>query len=91
MLSADTNPMQTQLDVISGHARLLLPPPKSPELNPDEHNRHHLRQTRLSKWLCEGYTGICNACCEASNKLIAEPGRIASIGTRAQTFTGQHQ
>lgn len=70
----------------------LLPlPPKSPELNPAENIWQYLRQTWLSNRVFEGYKDICDACCDAWNKLIAETGRIASIGTRDWVLTGQHQ
>ena len=66
-------------------------PPKCPELNPTENIWQYLRQTWLSNRVFEGYKDICDACCDVWNKLIAETGRIASIGTRSWAVTGQHQ
>lgn len=64
-------------------------PPKSPELNPTENIWQYLRQTWLSNRVFENYTDICDACCDVWNKLIAETGRIASIGTRDWAAIGQ--
>ena len=66
-------------------------PPKCPELNPTENIWQYLRQTWLSNRVFESYNDICDACCDVWNKLIAETGRIASIGTRSWAVTGQHQ
>jgi transposase len=66
-------------------------PPKSPELNPTENIWQYLRQTWLSNRVFGDYNEICDACCVAWNKLIAEGGRIASIGTRDWAITGQDQ
>lgn len=68
---------------------LLHLPPRSPELNPTENVWQYLRQTWLSNRVFEGYNDICDACCEAWNKLIAEAGRIASIATRDWAVIGQ--
>jgi len=64
-------------------------PPKCPELNPTENIWQYLRQTWLSNRVFDGYKNICDACCEVWNKLIAEDGRIASIGTRDWAAIGQ--
>jgi hypothetical protein len=69
---------------------LMALPPKSPELNPTENIWQYLRQTWLSNRVFESYDDICDACCEVWNKLIAETGRIASIGTRDWAVIGQH-
>jgi hypothetical protein len=61
---------------------LLELPPKSPELNPAENVWQFLRQTKLSNRIFDGYEAIVTAACEAWNSLIADPGRIQSIGTR---------
>ena len=66
-------------------------PPKSPALNPTENIWQYLRQTWLSGRVLEGHEDICDACCEAWTKLIADTGRIASIGARTWTITGQSQ
>ena len=68
---------------------LLHLPPKSPELNPTENIWQYLRQTWLSNRVFESYHDICTACCEAWNDLVAELGRIASIGRRTWARIGQ--
>jgi transposase len=61
----------------------LLPlPPYSPELNPQENVWQYLRQNYLSHRVFDSYSAILDVCCEAWNKLIAQPERIASIATR---------
>ena len=61
----------------------LLPlPPYSPELNPAENVWQYLRQNQLSNRVFETYDAIVDACCDAWNKLIAQPERITSIATR---------
>ena len=61
----------------------LLPlPPYSPELNPAENVWQYLRQNQLSNRVFDTYDAIVDACCDAWNKLIAQPERITSIATR---------
>jgi hypothetical protein len=61
----------------------LLPlPPYSPELNPTENVWQYLRQNQLANRIFETYDDIVDACCDAWNKLIADPERITSIATR---------
>jgi len=61
----------------------LLPlPPYSPELNQPENVWQYLRQNQLSNRVFDTYDAIVNACCDACNKLIAQPERITSIATR---------
>ena len=55
-------------------------PPYSPELNPIERVWLYLRERFLSHRLFETYDAIIDACCDAWNRLLAEIGRIASIG-----------
>jgi transposase len=54
----------------------------SPELNPAETIWQYLRQNQLSNRVFDSYEAIVDACCDAWNALIAEPGRIRSIATR---------
>jgi hypothetical protein len=61
---------------------LLELPPKSPKLNPAENVWQFLRQTKLSNRIFESYDAIVTAACEAWNRLLADPDRIRSIGTR---------
>jgi hypothetical protein len=61
----------------------LLPlPPHSPELNPVENVWQYLRQNKLSHRVWEEYAAIVDACCEAWDAFVHEPGRIASIARR---------
>ncbi len=92
VLLLDQAGWHTTNNLIAPDNLTLMPlPPKSPELNPTENIWQYLRQTWLSNRVFEGYKDICDACCDAWNKLIAEAGRIASIGTRDWVLTGQHQ
>jgi transposase len=61
---------------------LLLLPPYSPELNPQENVWQFLRQNYLANRVFDTYDAIVDACCDAWNKLTAEPERITSIATR---------
>ena len=61
---------------------LLKLPPYSLELNPVENVWQFLRQNKLSNRVFEDYRAIVDACCDAWNDLLAEPGRIRSIATR---------
>jgi hypothetical protein len=61
---------------------LLSLPPYSPELNPMENVWDYLRQNKLCAAVWDTYEDIAEACKEAWNWLIADPGRINSIGDR---------
>ena len=66
----------------------LLPlPPYSPELNPAENIWQYLRQNQLANRIFENYDDIVEACCDAWNRLVAQPERITSISTRAWAQT----
>lgn len=54
-------------------------PPYSPELNAIEKVWQYRRDRYLSGRLFSGTGAIVDACCEAWNRLIAEPGRIQSL------------
>ena len=63
---------------------VLLPlPPYSPELNPVENIWEFLRANLLSHRVWDSYEAIIEACCEAWNKLMQMPERIASLTRRA--------
>ena len=64
-------------------------PPASPELNPTENIWQHMRQSYLSNRVFRDYDDVVEASSSAWNNLIAEQGRIASIGTRSWTATSQ--
>jgi len=54
-------------------------PPYSPELNPVERVWLYLRERFLSLRVFADYRAIVDACCEAWNRLVAEPGRLRSL------------
>jgi transposase len=54
-------------------------PPYSPELNPVERIWLYMRERWLSHRLFADTPAIIDACCEAWNRLLAEPGRLASL------------
>lgn len=68
---------------------LLHLPPYSPELNPVENVWAYLRSNKLSNRVFETYDAVVDACCDAWNWLIAQPDRIASIGTRSWAQVNQ--
>jgi hypothetical protein len=61
-------------------ANIIFPPlpPKSPELNPAENVREYLRGRWLSNRIFKDYDAILDAVCDAWNRLIDEPARVAS-------------
>ena len=61
---------------------IILLPSKSPELNPVENVWQYLRANYLSNRVFEDYDAILDAGCEAWNRLIDQPDKIKSIGTR---------
>jgi putative transposase len=54
-------------------------PPYSPELNPVERVWLYLRERFLSLRVCADYRAIVDACCDAWNRLVADPGRLRSL------------
>ena len=74
--------ISTQL-VVPENVTLLPLPPRSPELNPLENIWQYMRENWLSNRVFEGYDDIVAHCCDAWNRLVAEPARITSIGFRA--------
>jgi transposase len=68
----------------------LLPlPPRSPELNPAENVWEYLRGRWLSNHVFKDYDAILDAACDAWNRLIAEPNRIQSLGSRQWAYCGE--
>src|SRR6516164_2806372 len=63
-------------------AALVPPPPKCPELNPVENIWQFMRDNWLSNRVFPSYTNILDHCCDAWNKLIAQPWTIMSVGLR---------
>jgi hypothetical protein len=74
---------------VPGNITLLPLPPRSPELNPAENIWEYLRQRWLSNRIFPTYDHILDAVCDAWNRLIADPARITSIGTRSWAITRQ--
>ena len=71
------------------HNITLMPlPPRSPELNPQENVWQFLRQRFLSNRVFDNYNAIVEAACDAWNRLIDDPQRITSIGSRPWASTG---
>ena len=58
---------------------LVVLPPYSPELNPVERVWLYLRERFLSLRLFETTDAIIDACCDAWNRLTAEPDRLKSL------------
>ncbi len=69
---------------------LLWLPPYAPESNPVEQVWAYLRANFLSHRVWDGYEAIVEACCDAWNRLMNTPERLASITRRAwaRTVTG---
>lgn len=70
---------------------IVLLPPRSPELNPEENVWQFLRQNWLSNRVFKTYDDIVALACEAWNKLIDQPWRIMSLGLRDWAQIGQPQ
>lgn len=61
---------------------LLPPPPRCPELNPQENVWQFIRENWLSNRIFASYADIRDHCCDAWNNLVDQPWRIMSIGLR---------
>lgn len=61
---------------------IVLLPPKSPELNPVENTWQFMRDNWLSNRVFKSAEDIVDHCCDAWNKLVDQPWRIISIGSR---------
>ncbi len=68
---------------------IILLPSRSTELNPVENIWQDLRQNWLSNPVFDTHEDIIDAGCEASNKLLAQPQTITSIGSRKWALIGQ--
>ena len=62
-----------------GNVTLVPLPPYSPALNPVERAWLYLRERFLSLRVFRDYRAIVDACCNAWNRLVAEPGRLRSL------------
>jgi len=62
---------------------IILPlPAKCPELNPQENIWQYMRDNWLSNRIFTSYDNLLDHCCQAWNRLIAQPWIIMSIGLR---------
>lgn len=57
-------------------------PPRSPELNPVENVWQYMRDNWLSNRVFDNTNALLDHCCDAWNKLEAQPWTIMSIGLR---------
>jgi DDE superfamily endonuclease len=69
--------------VVPANLTLVPLPPYRPELNPVERVWLYLRERFLSLRVFANYRAIVDACCEAWNRLVAEPGRLRSLCDQA--------
>ena len=65
--------------VVPANVTLVTLPPYSPELNPVERVWLYLRERYLSLRVFPDSRAIVDACCEAWNRLVAEPSRLRSL------------
>ena len=64
---------------VPANVSMIFLPPYAPQLNPVERTWLCLRERFLSLRLFADLGAIIDGCCDAWNRLIAEPGRIASL------------
>jgi transposase len=87
ILMADQAGWHTTDKVVMPHnITLLLLPPKCPELNPVENIWRFMRDNWLSDLIFHSYDEIVDTCADAWNKLIDQPARITSIGSRKWAY-----
>jgi transposase len=65
--------------IVPANLTLVHLPPPSPELNPVERVWLYLRERFLSHRVLKDYAAILDAACTAWNRLLNEPGRLASL------------
>ncbi len=68
--------------IVPANVTILPLPPKCPELNPVENVWQFMRDNWLSNRIFTCYDNIVDHCCNAWNKLEAQPWRIMSLGLR---------
>ncbi len=67
---------------VPANISILTLPSRLPELNPVENIWQFLRANWLSNRVSSSHDDIVDHCCDAWNKLIAQPWKIISIGPR---------
>lgn len=65
--------------IVPANVSLVFLPPYSSKLNQAERVWLHLRDRYLSLRLFRDLYDIINGCCDARNRMTAEPGRVASL------------
>ena len=73
---------QSKRLVVPPNVTLMPLPAKAPELNPAENVWQFMRENWLSNRIFKSYTDVVDHCCDAWNKLIAQPWLIMSLGPR---------
>ena len=73
---------QSKRLVVPANITLVPLPSKAPELNPVENVWQFVRDNWLSDRIFASYDDIVGHCCEAWNKLVAQPWIIMSLGLR---------
>jgi hypothetical protein len=68
--------------VVPHNITIVLLPPKCPELNPQENVWQFIRDNWLSNRVFDDIHALIDHCCDAWNKLEAQPWTIMSIGLR---------
>jgi putative transposase len=71
---------------VPGNITLLPLPARSPELNPVENLWQFLRDHWLGNRIFRSYADILDQCCNAWNRIVAQPRRITSIGMRRWAY-----
>ena len=67
---------------VPANITILTLPPRAPELNPVENVWQFMRDNWLSNRVFNSHDDIVDHCCDAWNKLVAQPWKIMSIGHR---------
>lgn len=68
--------------VVPDNITLLPLPPSAPELNPVENVWQFIRDNWLGNRIFTSYDDIVDHCCDAWNRLNAQPWKIMSLGLR---------
>jgi transposase len=73
---------QSHALVVPDNITLMPLPAYAPELNPVENIWRRMRDNWLSNRVFQSYDDILDHCCDAWNRLVAQPWKIISIGKR---------
>ena len=84
-LSVDLKDLHAKIGELTQNITLVPLPPKCPELNPVENVWQFIRDNWLSNLVFKSYEDILEHRCYARNKLLDQPWKIMSIGTRQWT------